>query len=258
MNFRESPDKKITVLIPCLNEEAGIATVISSIPLQKLSRNGFCCEALVIDNNSSDNTAMVARAAGARVVTETRKGKGYAIRTGFQSISGDTDYVVMIDGDNTYRPEEILRLIELLESKFCTVVLGSRLYGKIAPGSMYALNKFGNHLYSLLVRMLYGVKVTDALSGFYAWNYQAVLNLKPHLTSSGFTIEMEMITKMAKLGEEIYTVPVSYNARLGESNLNPFKDGARILAVLLKNLFWQPYGRRLPYKVIAKTDVSTG
>jgi dolichol-phosphate hexosyltransferase len=235
-----SLEKKITVLIPCYNEEAGVTSVISSIPVSKLKDNGFACEVIVIDNNSVDNTAAVAAAAGARVISETKKGKGNAIRKGFYTICDDTDYVVMLDGDNTYRPEEILRLVELLDSGFCTVVLGSRLYGKMTPGSMRSFNKFGNHLYSYLVRVLYGAKVTDVLTGYYAWNRRAILNLRPHLVSEGFTIEIEMITKMSRLGEEIYAVPVSYEARLGESNLNPVKDGVRILAMLLRNLFWKP------------------
>lgn len=147
----------------------------------------------------------------------------------------------MLDGDNTYRPEELLRLIEPIDSGFCNVVIGSRLTGRILEGSMTLFNRFGNWLYSGLVRWFYGVNVTDVLTGYFAWNREAVERLLPHLKSDGFAIEMEMITKMARLGEDIYSVPVTYHPRIGETNLNPISDGIRILWMFAKNLRWKPF-----------------
>ena len=232
--------QKITALIPCHNEQAGIASVLTSFPTEKLIAHGFRLEILVIDNDSSDTTAMIAQSLGARVIFEPRRGKGNAIRRGFQNISPDTDYVVMLDGDNTYRPEEILRLVELLSSGFCSVAIGSRLGGRIAPGAMNSLNRLGNWLYSHLIRHLYRVNVTDVLSGYFAWKREAMERLRPHLTSDGFAIEMEMITKMAHLGEEIYCVPISYHPRKGVTHLKPLQDGVRILWMLTRNLWWRP------------------
>lgn len=231
--------QKVTVLIPCYNEESGIGNVIDAFPKEELEARGLNFEIVVIDNNSKDNTTKVAIEHGATVVVEKKQGKGNAIKTGFYSISDDTDFVVMLDGDDTYRPEEILRLIEPLQSGFCSVVVGSRLYGKMSDGSMKKFNLMGNYIYTILVRVFFGINVTDVLTGYYAWNRKAVINLRPHVTSSGFAIEMEMITKMAKLGEEIYSVPISYHSRAGESNLRPIRDGARIMLVLFKNLFWK-------------------
>lgn len=236
----QKPTKKITVLIPCYNEAAGIAGVITSFQREKIQAMGYALDVLVIDNNSKDDTAAVAREAGARVIFEGKKGKGNAIRTGFYNIPSDTDYVVMLDGDDTYRPEEVLRLIELLDSGFGTVAIGTRLGGKMAEDSMRTLNRFGNHFFTSLVRIFYQAPVTDVLTGYFAWKRDAVVRLRPHLTSDGFAIEMEMITKMAKLGESIYSVPISYTARAGDSNLRPFHDGSRILVMLFKNLFWSP------------------
>lgn len=233
--------QKVTVLIPCYNEERGIGGVIDSFPKKELSKRGFDFEVIVIDNNSKDNTAKVAIEHGATVVVEKKQGKGNAIKTGFYSISNDTDFVVMLDGDDTYRPEEVLRLIEPLQSGFCSVVAGSRLYGKMSDGSMKKFNLFGNYIYTNLVRILFGVNITDVLTGYYAWNRKAVINLRPHIISSGFAIEMEMMTKMAKLGEEICSVPISYHSRAGESNLKPIRDGIKIMLVLFKNLFWKPH-----------------
>lgn len=232
--------KLITVVIPCYNEEAGIANVIKGFPVKQLKAQGFRLEVLVIDNNSTDRTAEVAEAAGARVIHEPKKGKGNAIRTGFYAITPATDYVVMLDGDDTYRPEEVARLIEPIHSGFCNVVIGSRLGGRISQGSMTGFNRAGNWIFSHLVRYVYRVNVTDVLTGYFAWSRQAIEHLRPHLESQGFAIEMEMITKMARLGEEIYSVPISYHARAGESSLSPIGDGSRILKMFLANLRWKP------------------
>ncbi|QQR51817.1 glycosyltransferase [bacterium] len=232
--------KHITVIIPCYNEAESIGAVIAAFPREKLLRYGLELEILVVDNNSKDNTATLAAAAGARVITELRQGKGHAIRAGFDAISSATDYVVMLDGDDTYRPEEIMRLIEPIDSGFCNVVIGSRLAGHISDGSMRPFNRLGNWMFSHLVRYAYQVNVTDVLTGYFAWSRAAVMQLRPHLESEGFAIEMEMITKMARLGQAIYSVPISYHSRLGESSLSPIGDGSRILAMYLSNLKWLP------------------
>lgn len=86
--------------------------------------------------------------------------------------------------------------------------------------------------------------MTDVLTGYFAWTRKTMETLRPHLVSEGFAIEMEMITKMAKLGDEIYCVPISYHARAGESNLRPFYDGSRILSLLIRNIFWKPESKR--------------
>jgi cellulose synthase/poly-beta-1,6-N-acetylglucosamine synthase-like glycosyltransferase len=106
--------KKITILVPCYNEERGIGKVIDNVPNGKLANLGYRTEVIVIDNNSTDNTIEVALEKGSKVVSEKNQGKGNAIRTGFKIISDDTKYVIMLDGDNTYKSNEIPRLIENL------------------------------------------------------------------------------------------------------------------------------------------------
>lgn len=237
--------KKISILVPCYNEEKGIASVIKAVPTEKLKQFGFAAEVIVIDNNSTDKTAEICRTLGVRVVFEGKKGKGNAMRTGFRSISNDTDFVVMVDGDNTYKPAEIGRLIEPLNSGFCDVVLGSRLGGRISEGSMTMFNRLGNWVYSHLVRYFYGVNVTDVLTGYFAWKREVVERLLPHLESSGFAIEMEMVIKMARTNEEIYSVPISYDKRAGTTNLRPIYDGVRILWMFCKNLTWSPDEKKI-------------
>lgn len=232
--------KKVAVIIPCHNEAASIAEVVAGLPYDKLAQAGLQIKVFVIDNNSSDDTAAIAKAAGAEVISEPNKGKGNALRLGFQSVPQDTDYVVMLDGDDTYSPEEVMRVIEPLRSDFCDVVVGSRLYGHIQTTAMSRLNRLGNRIFTRAVQLLYGANVTDVLTGYFAWKKSTLDALGPHIKSPGFAIEMEMITKMARLGYRMAAVPISYHPRAGTSNLRPFRDGCRILTMLVRNLRWRP------------------
>ena len=231
-------NKKIVVLIPCHNEAEGIANVLVKFPWDKIKSNRMQATIIVIDNNSTDGTAEVALSMGAQVIYETKKGKGNAMRAAFKVLPNGTDYVVMLDGDDTYDSREILRMVEPLDSGFCDVVIGSRLGGKMHDGAMRTFNRAGNWLFTHLVRLHYKVNVTDVLTGYYAWTKPAIDELYPHLISDGFAIEMEMITKMARLGHEIYSVPISYTPRSGVTNLRPIHDGRRILKTYLSNLRW--------------------
>lgn len=232
--------QKVAVVIPCFNEAKGIAKVIKGFPIKRLEHLGYDLDIIVVDNNSKDKTTEVAREAGAHVIHESTKGKGNAMRTGFQSVNEDVDFVVMLDGDDTYNPKEIIRMLEPLHSGFCDVVIGSRLGGKMNDDAMTAFNRMGNWIFSHMVRYVYRVNVTDVLTGYFAWKKPVIDALHPHLVSEGFAIEMEMITKMAKMGCEIYSVPISYHPRSGETNLRPIYDGWRILKMFFRNLLWEP------------------
>lgn len=234
--------KKVTVMIPCYNEEKGVGKVIHNIPQKKLKTLGYTVDILVIDNNSRDKTAEKARTAGAHVVFEKKQGKGYAIRTGIRNVSRDTDVVVMLDGDATYRPEEMVRLIEPIDSGFCDVVIGTRLGGKVADGSMPSFNRLGNWFFTFLVRTWYHSNVTDVCTGYFAWRKSVLDTLSQYLESDGFSIEMEMITKMAKMDVSLYSVPISYDKRRGKAHLHPFYDGKKIIHAWARNLFWRPNG----------------
>jgi dolichol-phosphate hexosyltransferase len=232
--------KKITVLIPCYNEEKGIGKVIDGIPNKKLAHLGYKAEIIVISNNSSDRTIEIALEKGAKVVTEIKQGKGNALKTGFRNISSDTDYVIMLDGDNTYKSSEILRLIEPLENDFCDVIIGSRLEGKLNEKSLSLSHRLANWIFTFFIRSFYLVNITDTCTGYFAWKKNVVEDLLPHIKSSGFAIEVEMITKMAKLGYELFSVPITYDRREGNSKLSPIKDGIRIIWMLFKNVLWKP------------------
>jgi dolichol-phosphate mannosyltransferase len=239
---RNRPDsiKKITVLIPCYNEEKGIGKVIDRVHNDKLTRLGYRSEILVINNNSSDRTVKVAKNKGVKIVTETKQGKGNALRTGFRNVSKDTDYVVMLDGDDTYKSKEIIRLIEPIENNFCDVIVGSRLEGKLKNNSLSSSHRLANWFFTFIVRKFYLVNTTDTCTGYFAWRKKVIDDLTPHLKSSGFAIEVEMITKMARLGYKIYSVPITYDKRKGNSKLSPIVDGLKITWMLFRNLTWTP------------------
>jgi len=241
--------EKITILIPCYNEEQGIAKVLDDIPYHTLDKYGYEARVIVIDNNSSDRTAEVARSKGAQVIFEPTQGKGNAMRKAFHCIDGDTAYAVMLDGDNTYNAKEMFRLIEPITNDFCDVVICSRLGGKITKNAFKAQNRFANWVYTFLVRYFYRANITDVLSGYFAWRGDVVVGMRDHLKSDGFSIEMEMISKLVKLKYSIYSVPITYNTREGETKLAPLQDGLKILFTLFRNLSWTP-----PKGIVGKKD----
>lgn len=232
--------KKLSIIIPCMNEERGVGKVLSSIPYQLLEKLNFVTETIVIDNNSTDNTVHVARKYNAIVIKERNSGKGNAILAGFNAVSNDSDYVVMLDGDNTYKSREMLRMIEPLMSGFCEVVIGTRLGGKTKTNSLKLRNRIVNWGFTFLVRQFYGANITDVLSGYYAWKKDVIDKLKPYLQANGFEVEMDMVTKMKKLGFEMYSVPITYDMREGESKIQSVSDGLRILFTFFINLSWRP------------------
>ncbi|MBS3146264.1 glycosyltransferase [Candidatus Woesearchaeota archaeon] len=234
----------ITVLIPCYNEEKGIGKVIDNIPVDKLNALGFSVKTIVIDNNCTDNTVEIAKSRGTIVVKEPNKGKGNALLKGFNSIDKDTDIVVMLDGDNTYQSKEMLRLIEPISNDFCDVVIGTRLGGKINIGSMSTFNRMGNWTFTFLVRLAYHGNILDVCTGYFAWKREVVDSLKQTISASGFAVEMDMITKMVKMGYQIYSVPITYNRSEKNSSLHPIKDGSKIFGTWLRNLSWKPNGYR--------------
>lgn len=231
--------RKLCILIPCYNEEKGIGTVLSHLPHERLRALGFAAEPIVIDNNSTDRTSEMAREHGARVITEGRQGKGYAMLRGFKEVPADAEVVAMIDGDASYDIRELPRLLEPLCSGFADVIIGTRLHGRLDRDSMKPVNRLGNWFFTFLARVGYRTNVTDVCSGFFAWRRYVIDNIVTEIQSDGFGIEMEMIAKMARMGYGCYSVPISYRQRNGTSSLRPFADGIRITYTWLRYLAWK-------------------
>lgn len=227
-----STSKKISFVICAYNEEKGLPLVLKRIP-RDLTKE---LEIIVVDNNSRDDTSKIARKYATKVVSETKQGKGHALRTGIRNVSKDSDYVIMIDADNTYSPEETGRLIELLDSNFCDFVIGSRLQGDIKGNSLTIFNRIGNWIFTFMARVIYRENGTDLCTGFMAWKKKVADDIARETVSAGFTIETEMVCKMAKKKYRINSVPITYSERIGKSNLNPFTDGLNILSEIIRNI----------------------
>ena len=140
-----------------------------------------------------------------------------------------------------YKPAEILRLIEPLK-RFADVIVGSRLEGHMATHAMSRSHRLANWLFTFLTRFLYGANVTDTCTGYFAWTRKSIDILNGNIESKGFAIEAEMISKMARLKLRVFSVPITYAPRVGEthSKLSPIKDALKIIFMLIKNRAWKP------------------
>ena len=213
--------KRIAVLIPCYNEELTVAGVVADFRAALPE-----AEILVFDNNSQDRTAALAAAAGARVITSPRQGKGYVVRHMFASV--DADFYLMVDGDATYPAAAARRLLELVASGKADMAVGRRLTSH-AAGAFRQFHTFGNHLVARLISALFGVQVTDVLSGYRAFSRDFVKSIP--LLSAGFEIETEMTLQAISKNFTIVEADIDYGTRPAGSfsKLNTFSDGFRVL-----------------------------
>jgi glycosyltransferase involved in cell wall biosynthesis len=215
----------VAVVVPCYNEAATIAKVVTdfrqALPGARI---------IVVDNASSDDTAAQAEAAGAHVVSESRRGKGFALLHGFRAARG-ASYVVMVDGDDTYPADDVGKLLAAVEDG-ADVALGTRLTD-YESGAFRSKHTFGNKMFIGLIRALFGVKTQDLFSGYRAFT-QRFLELSP-LIAQGFEVETELSIQALAGGFLVTEIPVRYRARPAESpsKLNTFRDGYRILIALL-------------------------
>jgi hypothetical protein len=218
---------RVTVVLPCLDEAAMVGDVVRQA-WKGIAAAGVSGEVLVIDNGSSDGSAEVAAAAGARVVAEPVRGYGAALRRGFALAQGD--YVVMADADMTYDLAEISRLLAELDSG-ADLVMGNRM-GRIEPGAMPWLHRrIGNPLLTRTLNVLYGAHIGDAHCGLRALRRSGLERLD--LRTNGMELASEMIIQAAKQGLVIREVRIAYRPRLGVSKLSSFRDGWRHLRLLL-------------------------
>ncbi|AKB18932.1 MULTISPECIES: S-layer glycoprotein N-glycosyltransferase AglJ [unclassified Methanosarcina] len=209
----------ICILIPTLNEAATIGQLIKNFKGEGFSN------ILVIDGNSRDGTAQIAKAEGARVVLQTGKGKGQAVIQAFKAI--ESPYVVMVDGDGTYLAREAPSLLEPILEGRADHVIGNRLE-KYSPGAFTKFNLVGNHLINMLFDLAYGVQLKDILSGYRAFTLESVRDLE--LNKTGFEIETEISVECVLKKQRVEEIPITYLPRSekGATKLNPVKDGIKI------------------------------
>jgi glycosyltransferase involved in cell wall biosynthesis len=211
---------KISVIIPTMNEPA-IADVLHDV-LDALQQHSV--EVIVVDK-SRDETAMRAAELGAKVIHQTGTGYGDAYITGFQHISEDTETVVILDGDYTYDPYDIPKLLQAINDG-ADFVIGAR-FALMDKGAMSRRNALGNRMLTALIRFLYHVRITDSQSGMRAIRRSALDRLK--LESPNMPFASEMIIEAQKEDLAITEVPIKYRNRVGRAKLYPFRDAFSIL-----------------------------
>ena len=215
---------RISVIIPAFNEEDSIGLVLDALPQNLIH------EVIVVDNNSTDNTARSASEKGARVVAEQRRGYGSACLKGI-SVLDNPDIVVFLDGDFSDYPEELVKLVAPIESGEMDFVLGSRM---ILPESRSALlpqSRYGNQLAVFLMRLFFLHQYTD-LGPFRAIRYESLQAIAMQDTNFGWTVEMQI--KAVKKGLRILEIPVKYRERVGVSKITgtfsgTIKAGTKII-----------------------------
>jgi glycosyltransferase involved in cell wall biosynthesis len=236
--FGQRSGPRIAAVIPALDEALSIARVVEGLRGQALLTSG---EIIVVDNGSADGTGKIARAAGARVVREERRGYGYACLAGV--LAAETaEVIVLLDGDAADDPDDLPRVLEPLLEGEADLVVGSRTLGSRARGSMTWQQIFGNRLAAFLMRAFYGVRVSD-VGPFRAIRREGLLALEMREMTYGWP--SEMIVKSARAGYRYREVPVRYHRRLGVSKVGDtlvgsLKVGWRIVSTILRYSRWTP------------------
>ncbi len=212
---------KISVIIPTKNEEGSIANVLQKT---KEALEGIENEIIIVDA-SSDKTPLEAIKAGAKVVTQIGSGGvGEALIQGFYWVRGE--YVVFFDGDGTYEPKDIHKVIEPLLSDEADLVNGNR-FADMEKGAMTFRNRIGNLFLSWLGNMLFHTNISDSQSGMKAFRRNLLLRVS--LWERGFSICTEILAEASKLNMRIREVGISYKKRIGKTKLNPATAGPSII-----------------------------
>ena len=218
----------VSLVIPTLNEAKTIGGCIQQANAV-FKEMGIDGEIIVVDS-SSDDTPVIAKAFGATVVVPEKLGYGNAYLYGFKHATGK--YIVLMDGDLTYDPREIGKLISSLQNGCIDMVLGTRLKGEIKPGAMPALHRYiGNPFLTWVLNKLFATKISDAHCGMRAITRDALNKL--NLKAGGMEFASEMVIEAAQKNLRIAEVPITYYPRKGKSKLSSFSDGWRHLRFMM-------------------------
>src|SRR5579862_8656803 len=218
--------QSITVIIPCLNEESGVAKVLSAMP-------EYVDEVIVVDNGSTDRTAEVAASLGAKVIAEEMRGYGRAYRRGFSCATGDV--IVTLDGDHSYPVDGVSYLLEAFLHLEVDFLNASRFPVRDARAMSFK-HKFGNLVLSLAMSILYFRWVRDSQSGMWVFRRSILAPMK--LTSDGMAFSEEIKIEALKINRYRFAeISIMYTSRLGESKLNLWRDGFYNLWFLIKKRF---------------------
>ena len=225
---------RVSVIIPTHNEAQAIGRVLADLP------SDLIAEVIVVDSNSTDGTPEIAAGLGARVIQEPRRGYGQACLTGLAT-ANSPDIVVFLDGDYSDRPSELPILLDPIIQGYADITLGSRLGEHRIPTALPWHQAFGNRLAAGLIRLLYGVNITD-LGPFRAGRTDVLRALELEETTYGWAVEM--ILKGALSGFRVVEVPVTYYPRIGKSKISGTLKGTVGAAWFILSLTVRYYFKR--------------
>jgi len=230
---------RVSVIIPTHNEVEALPRVLNDLP------SNLVTEVIVVDSNSSDGTPEIAAKMGARVLHEPRRGYGRACLSGLANTNAP-DIVVFLDGDYSDRPSELPILLAPIIEGRADITLGSRLQGQHSAGAQPWHQAFGNRLAASLIRLLYGLKITD-LGPFRAGRAEVLRAL--HLEEMTYGWAVEMILKGTLAGFRVVEVPVSYYPRIGKSKISGTLKGTLgagwfILSLIVRYYFGHRTAKR--------------
>jgi glycosyltransferase involved in cell wall biosynthesis len=222
----------VSVVIPTHNEAQAIGRVLADLP------SDLVTEVIVVDSNSTDGTPEIAAKMGARIIQEPRRGYGRACLTGIVA-ANSPDVVVFLDGDYSDRPAELPLLLAPIIDGNADIALGSRLHARNSAEALPWHQTFGNRLAASLIRLFYGLKITD-LGPFRAGRAEVLRALDLEETTYGWAVEM--ILKGTLAGYRVMEVPVSYHPRIGKSKISGTLKGTIgagwfILALIVRYYF---------------------
>ena len=201
---------RVAIVIPAVDEEAAIASVLAEIP------RDLVAEVIVVDNGSIDRTAEVARAGGARVVHEVRRGYGSACLAGIAAVA-DAEVVVFLDGDHSDFPDDLRNLLPPVLRGEADLVIGSRMIDRASRLALLPQARWGNRLATFLMRLLFGIRCTD-LGPFRVITRSALMALGMQDRDFGWTVEMQLRAHLCHM--RVVEVPVRYRRRIGRSKIS--------------------------------------
>ncbi len=222
--------KLVSIIIPTLNEESGIAGSIRAIPQDGI-RKGYDLEIIVVDGLSKDRTAEIARSLGAQVVLERRKGYGRAYKSGFEAAKGH--WMVTLDGDGTYPASMIPELLGKAEAESLDFITTNRFAG-MKKGAMSFRNKVGNKVLTFAANAVHGTPFKDSQSGMWLLRKDAWERIKGFVRGDGMEFSQELKIVAFRKGLRCAEVPIQYQVRHGTAKLDPWKDGVRNLSHIFR------------------------
>jgi len=224
---------RIAVVIPTLNECEAVGKVLGGV---KSAMDGYEYRVLIVDGHSVDGTDEIARDMGADVIYQRGKGYGDALKTGFFYARKrlDAKVIVMMDADLTYDPKHIPELVAPILKDEADIVVGNRFAG-MQKGAMPFVNRVGNRVLSLVAKLALGLNVYDTQSGMRAFKSELLESV--NLVAVGMPLAMEILAEALSVDARICEVPISYSPRVGETKLDPIKDGGRILGITVRLMF---------------------